>query len=101
MQSAKMSCRRMKTKNHPLYTQALTAEFKNMQNKAPRLIINYTTSLLKAIHSLYQSEGHIQDDTVLQSHSFKAHATEYPPSASVPSSDLCTYIDLVQLGIHI
>lgn len=66
-------------KNHPLYTQALTAQLKVMQNEGPWLILNYTTYLLKAIHSLYQSESHNQDDVVTQSHSFKAHNNRFPP----------------------
>lgn len=76
---SKDELQKKENKKHPLYTQALNAEFKNRQNKALWLIINCTTNLLKAIHSLYQSEGHIRDDMGIQSQRFKAHNSEYPP----------------------
>lgn len=76
---SKDELQKKENKKHPLYTQALNAEFKNMRNKALWLIINYTTNLLKAIHSLYQSEGHIREDMGTQSQRFKAHNSEYPP----------------------
>lgn len=73
---SKVKLQKKENKTHSLYTHALTAEFKNLQNKAPWLIINYTTYLLKTIHSLYQSEGHIQDNShsipLLQSTQYQA-----------------------------
>lgn len=76
---SKDKLQKKENKNHPLHTQALTAELKVMQNEGPWSIINYTMYLLKAIHSLYQSENHSQDYVVTQSHSFKAHSNKFSP----------------------